>query len=180
MSQNRIPNLNIEGARLMFRNFSGKETRFNMEGNRNFNVVIEDPERAEELKQEGWNVRVLPARDQEDSETYILPVKVAFNQYPPKIVLVSNGGRTKTELTEDGVNVLDWAQIVNCDMTLNPYNYSVNGRQGVKAYLKTLYVTVEEDKWEEKYADDNPPSCAECAAGEECDANCDNPAPMIR
>ena len=53
----------IENARIIFRNFSGIETKFNRKGSRNFCVVIEDPKLADELTAIGWNIRTLKPRD---------------------------------------------------------------------------------------------------------------------
>lgn len=160
-------NLNLEGARLIFRNFSGKPGRFNTEGNRVFNVLIET-ELANELISDGWNIRWLEPKDRYEERQAILEVKVKFDKYPPKIVLIKSVG--KSFLTEDDVHILDWAEFENVDLIVRPYNWEVNGKTGVSAYLKTMYATLVEDEFEKKYrnvpdsaqsakltADDDPP-----------------------
>lgn len=150
-------NINISDARIGFRNFSGKEGQYNPAGNRNFIVFLENIDDAKNLEAEGWNVRWLKPRDREDEEQPILSVKVAFGAYPPKIVLVTNKGLK--QIGENEISILDWADIKSVDLTVRPYNYEVQGKKGVKAYLKTMYVTLQEDQWESKYV--NPPDSAQ-------------------
>ena len=54
MAYKTTKNLVMENARLIFRNFSGNETRFNRNGNRNFCVIIDNPEQAEELRKHNF------------------------------------------------------------------------------------------------------------------------------
>ena len=146
-------NLTIENARILFRNFSGKEARFNPEGQRNFCVIIPDEDLATKLVSDGWNVKRLRAREEGDQEQAYLKVKVRFENRPPKVVLISSSG--KTTLTEETIGMLDWADISNVDLIINPYTYDVNGKSGITAYLKTMYVTKKEDEFEKKYSNDD-------------------------
>lgn len=138
----RSQNLTLENVKIMFRNFSGKPNEFNAAGSRNFCVEL-DPETAEELKADGWNVKYTHPRDEGDIATPYIQVTVKYGDYPPKIYLVTS--RNKTLLDEDTVGELDRVEIEHVDLIINPYRWTIRDKSGVKAYCKTMYVTIEED-----------------------------------
>lgn len=138
----------IEGARLLFKNFAGEEGRFNPAGNRNFCVLLE-PEMARALIEDGWNIKTLTPREEGDDPQPYLQVTVRFANRPPKIVLISSSG--KNTLYEDEIKLLDYAEFENVDLMISPYHWEVNGKAGIKAYLKSGYFTIVEDPLERKY-----------------------------
>lgn len=152
----RVPNIDIEGAQLRFKNFAGKGDRFNPEGQRNFCVLV-DPAAVDALRVQGWNVKFLKPKEEGMDPVPYLKVKVNFTNVPPAIYLVTyrNGQQKVTKIGEDAVASLDFAEIETADITISPYNYNVNGATGLSAYLKTMYVTLVQDAFAEKYADPN-------------------------
>lgn len=61
--------------------------------------------------------------------------------------------RGRNHLGEDEIELLDWADIKMVDMIVRPYEWAVNGKTGIKAYLQSIFVTIEEDALELKYAE---------------------------
>jgi hypothetical protein len=148
---NERETITIENAELIFTNFSGKEGPYNSAGEREFSVVL-DPKNADYLASNGWNVKYRPVRDDDEEAipTAYLPVKVSYKLRPPTIVMITSTGRAK--LDESSVETLDWADILSCDMIITPSFWTHGNKSGIKAYLKSLYVNVQEDELERKYA----------------------------
>lgn len=153
--QETMKNLILENAHIMFRNFSGMETKYNKAGNRNFCVKIPSPEQAQKLSDEGWNVRILAPRSPDEEPIHYISVAVSYKFRPPIVKLISRRGLT--QLDEDDIAMLDQADIANIDMSLRPYHWETPQGSGVKAYLKTMYVTLNEDEFEGKYAEEEFP-----------------------
>ena len=150
-----MDDLVFENARIGFRNFQGKEGKFNPPGRKNFCVFIDDRAFAEKLKADGWNIRELAPRDDQELPQPYMQVAVSFDNFPPKIVLVTSNN--KTQLDEESIGMLDWAEIKNVDLIVKPYNWTVQDRSGVKAYCKIMYVTIVEDAFADKYSEPEEP-----------------------
>lgn len=141
----------MEGAELVFPNFSGKEGPYNREGDRNFCVIL-PPDLAEEMNRDGWNVKTLKPRQEGDEPRDYIQVSVGYKYRPPLIVLITSKGRTTIPSAED-LDPLDWVDIKNVDLIIRPYSWSVRGETGIKAYLQSLYITIYEDPLMLKYMD---------------------------
>lgn len=144
----------IEGASLFYKNFSGKETDCNAAGNRNFCVEI-DPELAERLRADGWTVkqkyRTHPSvRDEQEIPVDFIKIVVSYKYRAPRIVAIK--GRSRQNLDESNVELLDWARTTNVDIKICPHKWSFGGNSGYNGYLDSLYATIEEDDLEKKYA----------------------------
>lgn len=143
-------NIIIEDARIMFRNFEGREEKFNPKGKRNFAVAL-PIELADKMLLAGWNVKYLKPRDEDEGavpQPYI-QVAVAFKNRPPKLIQVTRRG--KTVIGEDLVDLWDHADIEIAEVELTPYDYDVNGTKGRACYLKTMVIKLDENYLEEKW-----------------------------
>lgn len=150
--------LQIDDARIIYRNFSGVGSKFNREGDRNFSIIIEDQDVADELVKNGWNVKIKPPRDEDGTPCIemknpfmTLPVKVKFNDRGPIAYLIT--GKRKNKLDEESIGILDNVDILGVDLDLRAYDWEVNGKTGRTAYLQSICVTQEVDRFAERYAD---------------------------
>lgn len=144
----------VEGTRLLFRNFSGREQKYNPPGKKNFCIPIEDPKLANEMKKEGWNIRVLQPNEENEEPLHYMQVSLSFGDfYPPKVYMIGNISHKKTRLNEDTVAELDNVEIESADIIIRPYNWNTPTGSGIRGYVKTLYVTYIEDVFAGKYSD---------------------------
>ena len=141
--------LEIEDARIIYRNFEGVASKFNREGDRNFAVIVPNDEIKDILVEAGWNVKIKPPRDEEDTPFMFIPVKVKFNNRGPAAYLRS--GETVTRLNEETIGILDEIDIQSVSMDLRPYDWDVNGKTGRTAYLQAIDVIQNIDRFGDMY-----------------------------
>ena len=147
---------------MLFKNFRGLEKRkdgkvVNTAGTRTFAVVIDDPDMANDMALEGWNVKISKHTDPDEKPTYYIPVAVDFSntdRFPVSIYLYTR--RRRKLLDESEVGQLDSAEFANVDLLIKPSRWEKRDRNGVnrgiKAYLKEMHATLEESRFAEKYA----------------------------
>lgn len=147
----RPDNVVLRDARILpgsYRNFSGRGDQYNREGDRNFTVELpEDVARA--MIDAGWNIRVRDPREEGDAPQFLFKVAVSYKFKTPQINLIS--GNTRNLLPEDLVAIIDDAEILKADLIVEPSVWEVNGNTGIKAYLKTAFITVFQDELSAEY-----------------------------
>lgn len=149
MANDKEKTFMIEGAHLVFRNFAGKADKYNREGDRNVSVLLDD-QTAMAMGEDGWNVKYLdPREDGEAAQAYI-QIAISYKFKAPHVVLVTS--KTRTILDEDTIDILDSSDFENVDLIARGYEWEVNEKTGIKAYLKTMYATIEEDELMRKYS----------------------------
>ena len=151
----------IEDAKLLYRHFAGTADDFHREGERDFSVRIDDPQLAERLAAEGWNVR---ERTYDDGEKFWhVKIKISYKFQPPAVGIVRKNGEVFLE--EKDLGMLDHAEILRADLIIDPSVWNIRGETGVTGYLRALHVRIQEDPFMEKYkngyggdeaSDDNP------------------------
>lgn len=145
--------LNIDEAAIIYRNFAGRGDKFNREGDRNFALIIPTKELADRLIDDGWNVKVKPPRDDQETPFMYLPVKIKFNDRGPNCYLVTAGRANR--LDEESIGILDDVDILNVNLDIRPYDWEVNGKTGRTAYLQGIEVTQRVDRFAARYAEED-------------------------
>ena len=159
---NFIPDLVIRGARIgtgKGRNFSGQKRVvngqvMNSEGNRNFLLML-DNEVAGPMIEDGWNVKFTHPRDEDEEPTPYISVDANFGKFPPE-VWKKTPSSNPVKLDEEDMAALDEDHIIEANVVVHPRRYDVQGKVGVKAYLRRLLVTVAEDEFADYFAKNTP------------------------
>lgn len=139
--------LSLRNVSIIYPNFSGKQSQYNPKGMRTFCITLEE-DLAHELTNDGWNVKFKPPRVEDEDGFYFMEVKINYNGLKdPKIVVINKHHR-KDYLQEEQISRLDTEDIISANVVLNPYRWTVNNKEGIKAYLRSAYIFVDEDEFE--------------------------------
>ena len=143
-----MQNLIIENAEIIYPNFSGREGKFNREGDRNFSVLVplDPPGLAEQLAAEGWNIKEYYQNNEPTGRHYISGVSINFKYYiPPEIHYISNGN--DLVLTEDMLagriaRQLDGRGAERVDISIRPREWTRNDgtKGGIKGYVDEMRI----------------------------------------
>ena len=147
--------LQVNDARIIYRNFRGEGSKYNREGDRNFAMIIPNQELADDLIAHGWNVKIKAPREEGEDPFMYLLIKVKFNDRGPHIYLMT-GDRTN-RLEEDMVPMLDDIDICSVNLDIRPYDWEVNGKTGRTAYLQAMKVIQEIDRFAAEMAEEEYP-----------------------
>ncbi len=176
MEKHNVFPIDVEHATITFRNFAGRGSRYNKEGDRNFVWMIDDPDLAAAMRDDGWNIKVyvndetlvpqlinagwdsvkvnLNLRNEIE---YRMQVSVNFNTPPniPPVLIYTYANGVETRIFEDTAGDLDGQFFENIDMTIRPrwWQDDKTGDWRIKAYLKEARITLEASRWADKYAD---------------------------
>jgi hypothetical protein len=157
--------MNAKLLRRPFRNFEGRPSKVHPNGGvREFGVIIEDPEIAQELAEFGFNVKTLTNRDGGDGEDiHWLSIKVAYYKRdgspvtnPPRFKIFTKNNECYYE--EQNIKELDSAELVDVNLKFNPSYNSVGGKNYVTPYLRAFQATmIDDDFFFDEDEDDDVP-----------------------
>lgn len=153
--------LEITGARITHRNFTGRGDKYNREGDRNFSLVIPSQEIADALIADenkygvGWNVKIKAPFEEGGEPFRFLKVKINFNERGPIVYLNTNGKVTR--LDEDSISCLDFVDIASVDLNIRPYDDEMRGQPFRAAYLQSMEVFQNIDSIAARYAEEEYP-----------------------
>ena len=158
--------LEVKGVQIKrgwMRNFSGNPDKYNSNGGvRYFSFVIDDENLANQLIEDGWNVKKY-VREEESEPEYTLKVKIGrFVDYVKRI---DDQHKRPLDLIDpdnpedqDGLACLDHENIVSAKLRIvgRPWE------NGISAWLKAGVFTVEVDDFLAEYAEEEYPEELTC------------------
>ena len=143
----------IDDTKFIFKtNFAGDpaEDRFRSTKRRG-NIIIPDPEMAQELFNRGFKVKATnpkPGEEEDFVPTYYISATLNYNSpWPPDVYLVS-AGSDPVPLDENSVGVIDKCYVLRVRVALNPYENPTTGMKSM--YIRTMYV--EQDVADDPFA----------------------------
>ena len=156
MQLNNQMALKVENGTIIspWSNFAGVKDRFGND-KRNFTLLIDDPAQAQELADQGWNIRTQTNIEEGATPEFYLKVYIQYHddpakkRYDPKIHLIS--GNSQVDLDEQSIAALDSMTFDVVDLIITPYHWEVGPNSGTSAYLNEGYFVQHLDAFADKY-----------------------------
>lgn len=146
----------MDNVKIKYPNFAGIKKQFNDEGDRNFVVIVEDPEIAEMLRERGFNISIKKPNSPDEDPVYQFKVVVSY-RYSAPIAYLKTGKKLK-ELTEETIGILDSVEMERVDLDVRlGKEWTAGGRTGRTAYLDKIVVVQEVDRFLSRYAEEEFP-----------------------
>ena len=145
-----------------FRNFEGRKSDFNPMGEREFGVIIEDPELAQQMAQNNWNVKTITNRDGREylygvkvdgDDIHWVKIKVKYRRQKtneplqPPTILINTYNKQEVEYSEEDIKELDTADLMDVDLKINVSEKVINGKQMTIGYLNRMKATMIDDNY---------------------------------
>ena len=149
---------NLRNSNIIYRNFAGEKTQFNTNGSRKFTIKIDSADAAQKLKDQGWNVKIKPPKNEDDDPSYTLEVKVRLDLdwVRPKIAMFTRDRRVTVD--ENNIAMFDKAEFETVDIVLRQYAWkNMAGASGISAQLSEMYARIQEGVLEAKWAEEEGP-----------------------
>ncbi|MBE6724921.1 MAG: hypothetical protein E7576_06965 [Ruminococcaceae bacterium] len=158
LGDNKLKIENLSNRNIIYRNFSGRTSQYNKNGDLKFTIVIGDQDAAQMLSSYGWNVKVKPPRNEGEEPFCTLDVKIRLDLdwARPKIKQFTRGGSVWIDASN--IKNFDDAEFETVDLVLRQYAWS-NGRgeSGISAQLSEMYARIAEGVLEAKWAEEEGP-----------------------
>jgi hypothetical protein len=71
--------------------------------------------------------------------------------------VASKYNREGNRLDEESLSILDDVDMLKVDIDINPFNYDVNGKTGISAYLIGMCITQNVNRFEQRFAEEEAP-----------------------
>ena len=158
LAGNKLKVENLTNRHIIYRNFSGKTSQYNKNGDLKFTMVIPDPSDAQKLANDGWNVKIKPPKNDGDEPFCTLDIRVRLdlNWAKPKIKQFTRHG--SVWITEENIGNFDDAEFETVDLVLRQYAWeNPRGERGISAQLSEMYVKIAEGELEAKWAEEECP-----------------------
>ena len=126
-------------------NFSGRVNDNNPHGYKTFCVKISDPELAQLMAGDGYNIKHHDPREGYENDDFdYIQISLSWAKFDPLVVMCGSNGK-QIRLNESNVSQLDDETILSLDVVVSPYHYRNKlGRSGVIAFAKELWVTIDD------------------------------------